>query len=163
MYVGRINFRLTLRAAPVLAVCMALASCFQMSSLTTPPAPKYDVRSAVVVSGPGIPPALLTAVGDRVNAAIASTIPNEALPHVVLTVRITHVMKAAGFQGDRNTASVNIDASSVDSGSVVAVAAFETTTFSTDATIIDDLMAEDIAARIRSTFLLTTPRLDSSS
>jgi hypothetical protein len=163
MQENRINFGLMFQSMPMFAACLALSSCFQMSSLTTPPAPQYDVRSAVVVSGPGIPPALLSSVSDRVNASIASTLPNELLPHVVLTVRITQVQKAKGFQADRNTASVNIDTSSVDSGAVIAVASFETTTFSNDTKIVDDLMAEDIAARIRSTFQLTTPRLDSGS
>lgn len=166
MYADRINFGLTFRSMPVLAACLALSSCFQMpsmSSMTAPPAPKYDVRSAVVVSGPGISPGLLTAVGDRVNAAIAATAGDETLPHVVLTVRVVNVQKAQGFQTDRNTASVNVDVASVDSGAVIAVATFETTTFSIDKSVLDDLMAEDIAARIRSTFALTTPRLANGS
>ncbi|WP_244598701.1 hypothetical protein [Rhizobium tubonense] len=158
---NRIVLWLMPRTWRILTGCLALTACSQFSSLKPPPDPVYDVRSAVVVSGPGIAPALLTATNDRINAAIAATTHNTTLPSVVLTVHVVQVEKAQGFQHDRNTAKINIDATSVDTGSVIAVASLETTTFSPDTSIVDDLMAEDIAARIRSTFALKTPPLGS--
>ena len=157
---NRISFWQTIRIWPALAVCLLLAACFHMPSLSPPPEPVYDVRSATVVSGTGASPGLLAAISERVNAAIAATAHNTALPAVALTIRVTQSERTQGYQNDRNTAKVDIDASSVETGSVIAVKSLESTTFSADSTAIDDLMAEDIAARIRSTYSLTTPRLD---
>lgn len=152
-------FGQALRALRVLLGCFTLAACTSLSTANTPPDPVYDVRSAVVVSGPNVPPALLTAMNDRVNAAIAATERDAPLPRVVLTIRVTEVQKGQGFNKDRNTAKVNIDATSVETGSVVGIASFQTTTIAPDPSVADDLMAEDIAARVRSTFALKTPRL----
>jgi hypothetical protein len=158
---NRIIFWLMSRTWQTLTGCLALTACAQFSALKPPPDPVYDVRSAVVVSGPGIAPELLSATNERINAAIAATPHVTTLPAVALTVRVVEVEKAQGFQQDRNTAKINIDATSVESGSVVAVSSLETTTFSPDSSIVNDLMAEDIAARIRSTFGLKTPPLGS--
>lgn len=157
----RIMFWLMSRTWQILTGCLALTACSAFSSLKPPPDPVYDVRSSVVVSGPGIAPELITATNDRINAAIAATTRTTSLPSVALTVRVVQVEKGQGFQHDRNTAKINIAATSVDSGSVIAVSSLETTTFSPDAGVVDDLMAEDIAARVRSTFALKTPPLGS--
>jgi len=149
----------TLRALKALLGCLALAACASVTAATKPAEPVYDVRSAVVVSGPNIPPALLTATNGRVNAAIAATTRDAPLPRVVLTIRVVEVKKAQGFNNDRNTAKIAIDATSVDTGSVIGIASFETTTIAPDPSVADDLMAEDIAARVRSTFALKTPGL----
>jgi hypothetical protein len=98
-------------------------------------------------------------VTERLNAAIAATPQKTGMPAVTLTIRITQSERAQGYQKDRNTAKVDIDASAVDTGSVIAVTSFESTSFSGDASSIDDLMADDIAARIRAIYLLTAPRL----
>lgn len=133
-----------------------------MTPMPAAPQSMYDVRSATVVADTTIPPAppmLLSATNERVNAAIAATTRNTVLPKVALTIRITDIQKGQGFNQDRNTAKINIDAASVESGAVLAIASFNTTTFASDPTIADNLMAEDIAARIRSTFVLKTPPL----
>ena len=80
---------------------------------------------------------------------------------MVLTIRVAEVEKGQGFNKDRNTAKINIDATSVDTGSVIGIASFQTTTVTPDPSVADALMAEDIAARVRSTFGLKTPRLAS--
>lgn len=149
-----------MRIGPALAACMLLSGCYHLPSWSSPPAPSLDVRSATVVSSTGASPLLLSGVNERVNAAIAATAHNAAFPAVALTIRITQSERAQGYQSDRNTAKVDIDASAVDTGSVIAVNSFESTTFSADSSAVNDLMAEDIAARVRSTYSLTTPRLD---
>jgi hypothetical protein len=154
-------FWLMPRTWQILAGCLALTACGQLTALKAPPDPVYDVRSAVVVAGPGIAPGLVSATNDRINAAIAATTRATPLPAVALTIKIVSVAKAQGFQQDRNTAKINIDASAVDTGSVVAVSSLETTTFSPDSGVVDDLMAEDIAARVRATFQLNRPPLGS--
>lgn len=153
------GFRRTMGIGVVLAAGAALAACFQMPSFHSPEQPVYDVRSASVVSSTGASPTLLTAISERVNAAIAATSHSTTLPAVTLTIHVTQSEHAQGYQKDRNTAKVDMDASALDTGSVIAVSSFESTTFSADGTTIDDLMAEDIAARIRSSYSLTTPRL----
>jgi hypothetical protein len=143
-----------------LLVCMSLTACTSLAE-KAPPAPVYDVKTANVVAGPTISPELIAGVTQRVNAAIAATTRYSPLPQVTLNIRIVSVEKGAGVQKDRNVARVDIDASSIQDGSVVGMASFESTTFAPDPTSVDQLMAEDIAARLRSTFALVTPPLGS--
>jgi hypothetical protein len=120
------------------------------------------VRSATVVADQALPPvspALVAAVNDRVNAAIAATNHNAALPQVAVTIRLSDVRRARGFNRDRASAKINIDAASLDGGSVIAMASFEIRTVAPDPATADELMAEDIAARVRAIFSLTMPRL----
>ncbi|MBB3319133.1 hypothetical protein FHT77_005046 [Rhizobium sp. BK181] len=140
----------------VALICIALASCSIFAK--EQPAPIYDVRSAVVVSPQKISPTILAGVGDRVNAAINATVRTEVYPRVVLTIRILSVEKGQGFDKSRNVAKVSIDAASVDDGSVIAVSAFEVTSFSGNPAAADEILAEDIAARIRSAFSLRAGR-----
>lgn len=157
---SRDTFSRTKLLWPALAACALLSGCYQMPSLNPPPGPVYEVRGATVVSTSGASPRLLAEVSSRVNAAIAATSHAKTEGAVVLTIRITQSERAQGYDKNRNSAKVDIDASAVDTGSVVAVTSFESTTFSADSTAIEDLMAEDIAARIRSTYSLTAPRPD---
>lgn len=154
---------LSLRSGAVLALvgCLALTACSSWFVESSPP-PAYDVRSATVVADRALPPvspALVSAVNNRVNEAIAITTRSTPLPQVALTIRLTDVRKARGFNRDRNTAKINIDAASLDGGAVVAIASFDTTTVAPDPATADELMAEDIAARIRSIFVLNMPRM----
>ena len=153
---------LLLRPGAVLALvgCLALAACSSWS--VDPPPPTYDVRSATVVDDQALPPvspALIAATNDRVNASIAATAHSTTLPQVAITIRLTDVRKARGFNRDRSSAKVNIDAAALDGGFVVAMASFEIRTVAPDPATADELMAEDIAARVRSIFSLTMPRL----
>ncbi|HEX8047621.1 hypothetical protein [Rhizobium sp.] len=155
---------LQLRSGVVSALvgCLALSACSSWS-LTEPPAPPaYDVRSATVVADqavPPVPPTLLSAVNDRVNAAIAVTARDTPLPKVALTIRLTDLRKGRSFNKDRNSAKINVDAASVDNGAVLAIASFDIVNYTQDPTAANDLMAEDIAARIRSIFVLKAPPL----
>ena len=140
----------------VVLICIALSSCSIFAK--EQPAPIYDVRSAVVVSPQKISPTILAGVGDRVNAAINATVRTEVYPRVVLTIRILSVETGQGFDKSRNVAKVSIDAASVDDGSVIAVSSFEVTSFSGNPAAADEILAEDIAARIRSAFSLRAGR-----
>src|ERR1700712_40499 len=106
---NRIMFWLRSWTWQTLAGCLALTACAQFAALKPPPDPVYDVRSAVVVAGPGIAPWLVSATNERINAAIAATTRTSTLPAVALTIKIVSVEKAQGFQQDRNTAKINID------------------------------------------------------
>ncbi|MDC7742268.1 MULTISPECIES: hypothetical protein [Rhizobium] len=134
--------------------CVALTACASLSA-TKPEAPMYDVRSAVVVSGPNMPAELLAGINDRVNAAINVTVRDTVLPRVVLTIRVVSIEKGLGFQKDRNVAKISIDAASVEDGSVIAVSAFDVTSIAADPKLADEILAEDVAARIRSVFSLS--------
>ncbi|MBC2803971.1 hypothetical protein ELI13_24105 (plasmid) [Rhizobium ruizarguesonis] len=135
-------------------VCIALTACVSLSA-TKPEAPVYDVRSAVVLSGPNMPAELLSGINDRVNAAINATVHDTVLPRVVLTIRVVSIQKGLGFQKDRNVAKISIDAASVEDGSVIAVSAFDVTSIAADPKLADEILAEDVAARIRSVFSLS--------
>ena len=135
-------------------VCIALTACVSLSA-NKHEAPVYDVRSAVVLSGPNMPAELLSGINDRVNAAINATVRDAVLPRVVLTIRVVSIQKGLGFKNDRNVAKISIDAASVEDGSVIAVSAFEVTSIAADPKLADEIMAEDVAARIRSVFSLS--------
>ncbi|TAZ83832.1 hypothetical protein ELH72_11575 [Rhizobium ruizarguesonis] len=135
-------------------VCIALTACVSLSA-TKPEAPVYDVRSAVVLSRPNMPAELLSGINDRVNAAINATVHDTVLPRVVLTIRVVSIQKGLGFQKDRNVAKISIDAASVEDGSVIAVSAFDVTSIAADPKLADEILAEDVAARIRSVFSLS--------
>ena len=135
-------------------VCITLTACASLSA-NKHEAPVYDVRSAVVLSGPNMPAELLSGINDRVNAAINATVRDTVLPRVVLTIRVVSIQKGLGFQNDRNVAKISIDAASVEDGSVIAVSAFEVTSIAADPKLADEIMAEDVAARIRSVFSLS--------
>ncbi|AGS22025.1 hypothetical protein [Rhizobium etli] len=135
-------------------VCIALTACVSLSA-NKPSAPLYDLRSAVVLSGPDIPAELLAGINDRVNAAINATVRDTVLPRVVLTIRVVSIQKGLGFQKDRNVAKIIVDAASVEDGSVIAVSAFDVTSIAADPKLADDIVAEDVAARIRSVFSLS--------
>jgi hypothetical protein len=141
------------RLALVLA---ALTGCSTFGS--EPPGPIYDVRSAVVLGGPTIPGPLLSGIGDRIDAAINATVRTDVYPRVVLTIRVVSVQKNQGFDKNRNITKVNVDAASVDDGSVIAVSSFDVATIANDVTMADQIIAEDVAARIRSAFRLNTGR-----
>ncbi|AVA21687.1 hypothetical protein ACXHXG_06760 [Rhizobium sp. LEGMi198b] len=149
-------------AVSALVGCLALAACTSWPGTAPPAPPAYDVRSATVVADQAVPPVspvLLSAINERVNAAIAVTTRDTVLPKVALTIRLTDVRKAGSFNHDRNTAKINIDVDSVDTGAVLAIASFDTANFTPDPNAADNLMAEDIAARIRSIFVLKAPPL----
>jgi hypothetical protein len=105
-----------------------------------------------------MPATILSGVGDRVNLAINATVRTEVYPRVVLTIRILSVEKGQGYEKNRNVAKVTVDAASVEDGSVIAVSAFEVTSHSNDTSAADEILAEDIAARIRSIFSLSAGR-----
>jgi hypothetical protein len=131
----------------------ALASCGSMFS-KEPAGPVYDVRSVVVLSGPNIPAVVLSGVGDRINKAINATVRTEVYPRVVLTIRIVSVLKEQGFDKSQSSAKVTVDAASVDEGTVIAVSSFEVISRSNSSESSDEILAENIAARIRSIFTL---------
>jgi hypothetical protein len=118
----------------------------------------YDVRNVVVLAGPNIPAAVLAGVGDRVNKAINTTVRTEVYPRVVLTIRVLSVEKGQGYDKKHSVAKVAVDAASVDDGTVIAVSSFEVSSLSNSATAADEILAEDIAARIRSIFSLRAGR-----
>jgi hypothetical protein len=132
----------------------ALASCGSMFS-KGPADPIYDVRSVVVLSGPNIPAVVLSGVGDRINKAINATVRKEVYPRVVLTIRIVSVLKEQGFDKSQSSAKVTVDAASVDDGTVIAVSSFEVLSRSNNSDTSDEILAENISARIRSIFTLS--------
>ncbi len=133
---------------------LALISCGSLMP-KDPPGPIYDVRSAVVVSGPKVPPTVLAGVGDRVNKAINATIRTEVYPRVVLTIRVVSVATEQGYDKSQSSAKITVDAASVEDGTVIAVSTFEVLSRSNLSDASDEILAENIAARIRSIFTLS--------
>jgi hypothetical protein len=101
-----------------------------------------------------MPAPLLAGVGDRVNAAINATVRTDVYPRVILTIRILSAEKGQGYNGRQYIAKVTVDAASVEDGSVIAVSSFSVTSLSNNRAAADEILAEDIAGRIRSIFSL---------
>jgi hypothetical protein len=110
--------------------------------------------TCVVLAGPNIPAVVLAGVGDRVNKAINATVRTEVYPRVVLTIRVLSVQNDQGYDKKHSVAKVTVDAASVDDGTVIAVSSFEVNSKSNSADAADEILAEDISARIRSIFSL---------
>lgn len=149
-----------LRAFVILLVGLMVVSCAAMKHYYRDERlPLYDVRDVAVLSSRPVSYALIQGVDTRVSDAIAATVRRQALPRVVLSVKIDRVIKGAGERRDRNEAEFSVDVASVDSGALIASGSFKAVSYSMTVQTADENLAEDIAARIRYAFGLTTPSI----
>lgn len=119
----------------------------------------YNVRTATILANGDVPLDLLTSLDRRIASAIATTRPPLGAERVVLLVKLDRLTK--GFNARRNLdrAYVTVTASSVETGEPVAEAKLVVDASTNDPRYGREQLAEQIAARIRYAFSLTTPRL----
>lgn len=115
------------KAASILFLLLAVAG---LSAFRMPPSggkadgALYDVRGAFVTVGEGIAPAFARDVEQRLKSAIQATMRKEALPRVVVSVRIDQITQTPYFLGQRHKARFTVKAASVANGAVVAVGVY---------------------------------------
>ncbi|THV25341.1 hypothetical protein [Peteryoungia ipomoeae] len=119
----------------------------------------YNVRTATILANGDVHLDLLTSLDRRIASAIATTRPPPGAERVVLLIKLDRLTK--GFNARRNLdrAHVTVTASSVETGEPVAEAKLVVDASTDDPRYGREQLAEQIAARIRYAFSLTTPRL----
>lgn len=139
-----------------LSACVSLPGAWKGRPLS------YNVRTASVLANGDVPLDLLAAVDRRVSSAIATTRPPDGAERVVLLIRFDRVDKGLNARRRLDRAHVTVTASSVETGEPVAEAKFVINAATDDPRFARESLAEQIAARIRFAFSLTTPSLRST-
>lgn len=143
-------------AIALLLSCL-LSSCSVAGLGAFKPRKVYDVRDLTVLADVRVPKAVIVGTDSRIAAAIAATVPRPETPPVVLSVRIGSYRPDISPLNRRSEARVTVTAVSVIDGSPVATATFPVTSGTENPDFEAEALAEVIAARIRSLFVLTMP------
>ncbi|MBC2773850.1 hypothetical protein H6M51_13375 [Rhizobium sp. AQ_MP] len=152
-------FARSLRIVFALSFALLLASCslFHGRSIDRPLV--YYVRNVTVMAHARIPLDLIENVDRRVSAAIAATRPPDGAERVVLLVKIDRLGFGEGARRQLAQAKFTVTATSVETGQPVAQGFFTVNSPTDDPRWARQALAEEIAARIRFAFSLTTPRI----
>jgi len=155
-------FAQSLRIAFALSLTMLLGSCtlFQGRSIDRPLV--YFVRNVTVMADARVPLELLESVDRRVSSAIAATRAPQGAERVVLLVKIDRLGFGEGARRRLAQADFTVTAVSVETGEPVAKGSFRVNSPTDDPRWARHALAEEIAARIRFAFSLTTPRIRKS-
>lgn len=147
------------QAAVVLVACMLLASCSVFNRKPIERPLYYDVRDVSVMAGARVSPVLIAGIDQRISASIAATRRPVPLPRVVLAVRIEKYAVGIGIGSRLNEARFSVSAISVENGETVATGVFDVYSTSENPLMAEESLAEQITARVRYAFSLTTPSL----
>lgn len=152
-------FARSLRFAASIGLVLLLVSCslFQGRSIDRPLV--YYVRNVTVMADAKIPLDLIDSVDRRVSAAIAATRAPQGAERVVLLVKIDHLGFGEGARRHLAQAKFTVTATSIETGEPVAQGSFTVNSPTDDPRWARQALAEEIAARIRFAFSLTTPRI----
>ncbi len=144
-------------AAIALLLSVLLSSCSVAGVGLLTPRKVYDVRDLTVLADVRVPQTVVVGTDSRIAAAIAATVPRPEAPPVVLSVRIGSYRPDISPLNRRSEAMVTVTAVSVIDGSPVATATFPVTSGTENPDFEAEALAEAVAARIRSLFVLTMP------
>lgn len=149
----------SLRIAFGLGFALLLSSCslFHGRSIDRPLV--YFVRNVTIMADARVPLDLLESVDRRVSAAIAATRAPQGAQRVVLMVKIDRLGFGEGARRRLAQADFTVTAVSVETGEPVAKGSFRVNSWTDDPRWARQALAEEIAARIRFAFSLTTPRI----
>jgi hypothetical protein len=147
------------RIAAAIGFVMLLASCsvFYGRSINRPLV--YFVRNVTVMADARVPLDLIGSVDSRVSAAIAATRAPAGAERVVLLVKIDRLGFGQGARRHLAQAKFTVTATSVETGEPVAQGSFTVNSPTDNPRWARQALAEEIAARIRFAFSLTTPRV----
>lgn len=152
-------FARSLRIAAAVGLLMVLASCTLLHGRSIDRPLVYYVRNVTVMADARIPLDLIESVDRRVSAAIAATRAPAGAERVVLLVKIDHLGFGEGARRRLAQAKFTVTATSVETGEPVAQGFFTVNSPTDDPRWTRQALAEEIAARIRFAFSLTTPRI----
>jgi hypothetical protein len=117
----------------------------------------FDVRGAFVAARPDVSGELMQSIQYQISNAIRSTTRDRGRPRVVLTIRVMNVSRGSFILGERASARVVVRAAAVQTGEVIAQAAFTASILGIDKSLIDHELATGIAERVITEFRLTRP------
>ncbi|MCM2474928.1 hypothetical protein HGO38_15710 [Rhizobium sp. CG5] len=149
----------TVQAAVVLVACVLLASCSVFNRRPIERPLYYDVRDISVMASARVSPVLIAGIDRRISASIDATRRPVPLPRVVLAVRIENYSVGTGMNRRLNEARFRVSAISVENGETVATGVFDVYSTSDNPLMAEESLAEEITARVRYAFSLTTPSL----
>lgn len=149
----------SLRIAAAFGLVMLLASCSLLQGRSIDRPLVYFVRNVTIMADARVPLDLLDSVDRRVSAAIAATRAPQGAERVILMVKIDRVGFGEGARRRLAQADFTVTAASVETGEPVAKGSFRVNSPTDDPRWARQALAEQIAARIRFAFSLTTPRI----
>ena len=149
----------SLRIAAAIGLALLLASCTLLYGRTIDRPLVYFVRNVTVMADARIPLDLIESVDRRVSSAIAATRAPQGAERVVLLVKIDRLGFGEGARRNLAQARFTVTATSVETGDPVAQGSFTVNSPTDDPRWARQALAEEIAARIRFAFSLTTPRI----
>lgn len=149
----------SLRIAAAIGLLVTLASCTLLHGRGIDRPLVYYVRNVTVMADARIPLDLIDGVDRRVSAAIAATRAPQGAERVVLLVKIDRLGFGEGARRRLAQAKFTVTATSVETGEPVAQGVFTVNSPTDDPRWVRQALAEEIAARIRFAFSLTTPRI----
>lgn len=152
-------FARSFRIAAAVALVLLLASCTLLHGRSIDRPLVYFVRNVTVMADERIPLDLIDSVDRRVSAAIAATRAPAGAERVVLLVKIDRLGFGEGARRRLAQAKFTVTATSVETGEPVAQGSFTVNSPTDDPRWARQALAEEIAARIRFSFSLTTPRI----
>ncbi|EKF57198.1 hypothetical protein QWE_22701 [Agrobacterium albertimagni AOL15] len=152
-------FARSLRIAVAMGVTLLLASCSVLFGRSIDRPLVYYVRNVTVMADARIPLELIENVDRRVSAAIATTRAPQGAERVVLLVKIDRLGFGEGARRRLAQADFTVTAVSVETGEPVAKGSFRVNGPTDDPRWARQALAEEVAARIRFAFSLTTPRV----
>lgn len=152
-------FARSLRIAVALSIALLLGSCSLFQGRTIDRPLVYFVRNVTVIADARIPLDLIESVDRRVSAAIAATRAPQGAERVVLMVKIDRLGFGEGARRNLAQARFTVTATSVETGEPVAQGVFTVNSPTDDPRWARQALAEEITARIRFAFSLTTPRI----
>ncbi|NKN37871.1 hypothetical protein HFC70_16080 [Agrobacterium sp. a22-2] len=147
------------QAVVVLVACVLLASCSVFNRRPIERPLYYDVRDISVIADSRVSPVLIAGIDRRISASIGATRRPEPLPRVVLAVRVENYAVGTGIGRRLNEARFRVSAISVENGETIATGVFDVYSTSENPLMAEESLAEEIAARVRYAFSLTTPSL----
>ena len=149
----------SLRIAVAMGFALLLVSCSVFFGRSIDRPLVYYVRNVTVMANARVPLELIESVDRRVSAAIAATRPPAGAERVVLLVKIDRLGFGEGARRRLAQAKFTVTATSVETGQPVAQGAFIVNSPTDDPRWARQALAEEIAARVRFAFSLTTPRV----
>lgn len=149
----------SLRFAAAFGLVLLLGSCTLLHGRSIDRPLVYYVRNVTVMADARIPLDLIDNVDRRVSAAIAATRAPQGAERVVLLVKIDRLGFGEGARRRLAQAKFTVTATSVETGEPVAQGAFTVNSPTDDPRWARQALAEEIAARVRFAFSLTTPRV----
>lgn len=152
-------FARSLRFAAAIGLLLVLASCTLLHGRSIDRPLVYYVRNVTVMADARIPLDLIENVDRRVSAAIAATRAPQGAERVVLLVKIDRLGFGEGARRRLAQVKFTVTATSVETGEPVAQGAFTVNSPTDEPRWARQALAEEIAARIRFAFSLTTPRI----